>query len=328
MHSKNTTRFGYGCPSCTKEIRDKEAEQIYLDRFHKVFNGRYKYKEFFQRKEGGPRYVIATCAIHGDFETRCDYHRKGIGCCACGHDKARTTYEEFIETSTKVHKGKYDYSKVVMEKGRDRVIIICPDHGEFEAEAKQHMNGMVCKKCVWDGLVKSEYDYIVEASWKHNNKYTYGKTVYNRADEKIEVTCPTHGSFFPIASLHLKGTGCPDCAESGLNQKEPAALYVYKVTYCGREILGFGISGKFKTRDSVHRKNTSRSGASCELLSLWNFNTGLEAYNIEQTLKKMFKAEPCDIEGFKTENTSIENLTAFESYIDSLGIPRETLDKS
>lgn len=41
------------------------------------------------------------------------------------------TKEEFIEKARKVHRDKYDYSKVELSKVKDKVVIICPKHGEF-----------------------------------------------------------------------------------------------------------------------------------------------------------------------------------------------------
>jgi hypothetical protein len=39
--------------------------------------------------------------------------------------------EEFIEKAKRVHGNKYDYSKVELTKVKDKVTIICPEHGEF-----------------------------------------------------------------------------------------------------------------------------------------------------------------------------------------------------
>ena len=45
--------------------------------------------------------------------------------------KKRTT-EEFIELARQVHGDKYDYSKTVYVNKRNKVIITCPIHGDFE----------------------------------------------------------------------------------------------------------------------------------------------------------------------------------------------------
>jgi len=42
----------------------------------------------------------------------------------------------------------YNYSKVKYTRMKDKIMIICPDHGEFETNAKEHLSGcMGCKEC-------------------------------------------------------------------------------------------------------------------------------------------------------------------------------------
>jgi len=44
--------------------------------------------------------------------------------------KALTT-NQFIAKAIKLHKDKYDYSKVYYENNKTEVCIICPSHGKF-----------------------------------------------------------------------------------------------------------------------------------------------------------------------------------------------------
>ncbi len=41
----------------------------------------------------------------------------------------------------------YDYSNVIYRKIEERIIIICPQHGQFEQRAGDHKNGSGCPKC-------------------------------------------------------------------------------------------------------------------------------------------------------------------------------------
>lgn len=63
------------------------------------------------------------------------------------------TKNEFIEKARKVHGDKYDYSKVEIEKTVDKIIIICPRHGEFEQIANSHLQGRGCAMCSGKNLV-------------------------------------------------------------------------------------------------------------------------------------------------------------------------------
>jgi hypothetical protein len=46
-----------------------------------------------------------------------------------------------------VHGDKYDYSKVVYVRNHDKVIITCPEHGEFLQAPSAHKRGQGCRKC-------------------------------------------------------------------------------------------------------------------------------------------------------------------------------------
>lgn len=60
-------------------------------------------------------------------------------------------------------------------------------------------------------MLKTTEQYIIDANKKHNNRYTYENVVYTGAKNKIDIACPTHGSFIKIANDHLNGQICPSC---------------------------------------------------------------------------------------------------------------------
>lgn len=95
--------------------------------------------------------VSITCNKHGDFLQRPGDHIKGSGCPICKKDKIRKslswTLDDFINKANKVHDFKYDYSKTIYINNKDKVIIICPEHGEFVQEAHCHTSGVGCPKC-------------------------------------------------------------------------------------------------------------------------------------------------------------------------------------
>jgi hypothetical protein len=59
----------------------------------------------------------------------------------------RTT-ESFIHESNNTHDYKYDYSKVVYVNNHNKVIIICPIHGEFLQRPSSHLKGHGCNSCM------------------------------------------------------------------------------------------------------------------------------------------------------------------------------------
>lgn len=54
--------------------------------------------------------------------------------------------------------------------------------------------------------------FIEKAQKKHGDKYDYSKVEYKDSLTKVTITCPTHGEFEQVPSAHLRGYGCPKCA--------------------------------------------------------------------------------------------------------------------
>ncbi len=124
--------------------------------------------------------------------------------------------KSFIERSKKIHNNKYDYSKVVYVKAKQKVIIVCPIHGAFEQIPTSHILHHGCPKC---GTIsankkrtKSKQLFLEKAKKIHNNKYDYSKVVYKTTKVKVVITCPIHGDFLQKPALHIKKHGCPKCA--------------------------------------------------------------------------------------------------------------------
>ncbi|MBC8427521.1 MAG: hypothetical protein H8D97_01380 [Proteobacteria bacterium] len=56
----------------------------------------------------------------------------------------------------------------------------------------------------------TQEEFINRCRLKHNNKYNYSKSIYVNARTKIDIICPTHGTFSQKATAHLNdGNGCP-----------------------------------------------------------------------------------------------------------------------
>lgn len=124
----------------------------------------------------------------------------------------KLTNEEFCKSARATHKNKYDYSKVVYINNKQKVIIQCPIHDEFNQEAGSHLKGNGCPKCSGRGL--TTHEYILKAKELHGNKYDYSLIDYKGSFKKIRLICPTHGEFEQSSDKHIKGHGCLLCKES------------------------------------------------------------------------------------------------------------------
>ena len=53
--------------------------------------------------------------------------------------------------------------------------------------------------------------FIERSKKKHGNKYDYSKSIYLGSTKKIEIICSAHGTFWQLASGHMRGKGCKEC---------------------------------------------------------------------------------------------------------------------
>ena len=60
----------------------------------------------------------------------------------------KKTTSQFIEDAIRVHgESRYNYDKVIYTTDREKVIITCPKHGDFEQRPNQHLRGVGCPHC-------------------------------------------------------------------------------------------------------------------------------------------------------------------------------------
>lgn len=118
--------------------------------------------------------------------------------------------DEFIEKVKKIHGDKFDYSKVEYTKSKNKVIIICKVHGEFEQVANSHIIGKGCAKC--SNIINSFDDFTLISNKIHNNKYEYIN--YINSTTKLNIKCKEHGIFEQMPYSHIAGNGCPSCSNN------------------------------------------------------------------------------------------------------------------
>ena len=59
----------------------------------------------------------------------------------------KTTLDDFIINSNITHSNKYNYSNSIYIGNKNKVDIICPEHGKFEQIPNNHIRGSGCPKC-------------------------------------------------------------------------------------------------------------------------------------------------------------------------------------
>ena len=128
---------------------------MFIQQCWEVHGDRFDYSKAKFRGTTEP--IIVGCPVHGDFEQIARKHRQG-GCPLCGIEQAGKSRRKnkaavFEETARSIHGDRYDYSQSKYTRAKEKVTIICPDHGPFEQEASGHLMGSGCMQCAIDNRI-------------------------------------------------------------------------------------------------------------------------------------------------------------------------------
>ena len=205
---------GCGCQKCWQERKTtpRIPKEKFIEISNKIHNGKYDYSQVDYH--GVDKKVTIVCPIHGNFEQTPQNHMKGQGCPKCANLRKGMyqvgTTESFIEKAQKVHGNKYDYSKVHYVNNREKVCIVCPEHGEFMQKPLDHIHGSGCPEC-GKHLDKSEKlvlknlrEKYGEVSYQYTEPWLQSKTSFSYIDfylpeYKIGVEYQGRQHFGPIS---------------------------------------------------------------------------------------------------------------------------------
>ena len=138
--------------------------------------------------------------------------------------KKKLTTKEFVDRAMKIHKDLYNYDKTIYYGFSKKVLISCPEHGDFTQRVFAHLNGQGCPKCFRkrcsERMSFSIEDFMEKAIKIHGSMYSYSKSVYVNSGKKITIICPQHGAFFQTPAAHLTGQGCPQCGKLNGDAKQ------------------------------------------------------------------------------------------------------------
>lgn len=128
----------------------------------------------------------------------------------------RLTQDQFISKSREIHGDTYDYTKTEYNLSKDKVIITCKIHGDFEQKASAHLKGNRCIKCSRLSHRLSQQYFLTKSLEIHGDKYDYSQVVYNTYYVPIKLICKVHGEFLIKPGDHLRGSGCIKCGKQQL----------------------------------------------------------------------------------------------------------------
>lgn len=77
--------------------------------------------------------------------------------------------------------------------------------------------------------------FLTKAKKAHGDTYDYSKVVYKTAQQKIEILCRKHGSFWQMPDAHTRGVGCrlcgfEKCKPKGYSKKKPPEQFIKECT--------------------------------------------------------------------------------------------------
>ena len=196
----------HACPACSGH--QKITSDIFIKRSILKHKNRYDYSKVEYRGLNIP--VTIICPIHGEFRQLPSRHMNGNGCPLC-FGTPKSTTEEFIRKAKDIFGGRYDYSKVDYKGNKEKVCIICPEHGEFWMSPNNHLRGHQCPGCYGTPKLTTE-QFIVRAKSIYGKRYDYSKVDYQGIAKKVCIICHEHGEFWISPSSHLNGHGCPVCS--------------------------------------------------------------------------------------------------------------------
>jgi Zn finger protein HypA/HybF involved in hydrogenase expression/very-short-patch-repair endonuclease len=265
--------------------------------------------------------VEIICKEHGSFFQKPLYH-SAHGCPKCGRIRMKNSKidnsNKWLEDFIKVHKDRYDYSKVIYTGAKNKVEIVCREHDSFFQRVMDHKSGSGCKKC---GELKSrttgikssmiaKRNLISDFIKVHNDRYDYSKVIYTTKKSKVEIICKKHGSFLQTTSSHKSGSGCPDCK---ISKGESRIMNI---------LNDFSINFKSQYRFD-----------DCRLIYPLVFDFYLPDYNMCVEYDGIQHFEPIEkwggIERFQKQivNDNIKNKYCIENNIKLLRIPYTNFDK-
>jgi very-short-patch-repair endonuclease len=187
--------------------------------------------------------VILICPVHGQFRITPEDHLNSVcGCPKCGHEKAGrervTPFEELLPIFREKHGRKFKYIKETYIDQNHYMVMICPEHGEFEQFPISHKKGFGCWKCGITTRSRAKRMQLIDfkklGKAIHGDLYDYDHlTRLRTTKDNVLIHCTKCNRKFPQSpGAHIYGCqGCPRCAGSKGEKMIIRVLEQYDIKY-------------------------------------------------------------------------------------------------
>lgn len=166
------------------------------------------------KSKGGFLIVSFRCQEHGNFDKTYNINSVVVdnSCPECVKDENTAN---FVRSHSEKFNGVFDYSLSIYNGPLQRIPVICNKHGIFMV-SPYTLNG--CIKC--NGKNRTVEEWIEIFKEVHGEVYDYSKISEINPQNKIEIICREHGSFYQYARKHKEGNRCPDCGNESMKEKK------------------------------------------------------------------------------------------------------------
>lgn len=215
---------GNGCWECGRKSVSKKmfyGRETFIEKALKKHGNKYDYSQLQYVNSKTKVCIVChskdqiTGEQHGEFWQNPTSHLRGANCPKCSGQFM--DQELFIKKARIIHNNIYGYSKVEYKSIKEKVIITCPNHGDFKQTPDSHLQGQKCAKCSKVNKYSTS-EWIEVAKKIHGEKYDYSKVSYKNNSSKIDIICKEHGVFRQRPANHLKGKNCPKCTGHYMDQ--------------------------------------------------------------------------------------------------------------
>ena len=229
-------RYGQGCPECGRErsvnmaAEKRRKDNPLPDWFVESLSDKHKeeLKNGTYKRRGLKTFV---CKEHGEYTMCHDVRLKGGECPICtkirlnGYTARRRiesikryTYAQLEDARKSPDSDKF-FNGLLGQK--DKMTFVCDEHGEYQQTLSEHFkNGHVCPKCalVRQGKTFSENyrrrkgfdtDFLVALKGSPDEKKFLGFGL--SLEDKVQLTCPMHGTYFQSYHQFITGHRCQQC---------------------------------------------------------------------------------------------------------------------
>ncbi len=235
--------------------------KTFIEHAMKKHNGKYSYEKTVVVDRNKP--VIITCPEHGDFLQTPRDHISGKGCHECGKKGSKEAKQKdtayFLENARKTHGDKYDYSKVVYTKAKEKVTIICPIHGEFQQTPCGHVRGAGCPHCKGELRKQrakwTEEDFMKLAKEKYGDTLDYSKTHFINSSTPTTFICKKHNlEFSRTPSQLIYKYGCPLCGfeNKAIHHKKTTEQFIEEAKVIHGDRYDYSQTNYINNHEKVH----------------------------------------------------------------------------